>query len=51
MDEHIKPFVANPSPDKYKMKEGFTQSQKKHKSSDLKKVDGKVVKDTYIDSI
>ena len=52
MDEQIKPFVPNPSPDKYKMKEGFEpNSQKRHKSADLKKVDTKMSKRTYIDDI
>ena len=51
MDEQIKPFVANPSPDKYKTKDEFEPRQKRHKSADLKKVDKKICKQTYIDEI
>ena len=53
MDEHIKPFVPNPSPDKYKMKEGFVMDskEKRAKSADLKKVDQNLKKRTYIDEI
>ena len=35
MDAHIKPLVPNPSPDRYKMKDGFGQDKgvKNYKSA------------------
>ena len=47
----ILPFVPNPSPDKYKFTGGFEPKEKRHKSADLKKVDRKTEKGTYIDDI
>ena len=51
MDEHIKPFLSTPSPDKYKMKEGFDMSKIKKNSESLKKTEKKVGKNTYLESI